>query len=68
MYFEKPTQVKFWDPDGDNYWIGGIGYRDEIICGCCGSVFKVSELLKDDPNSIIQLPWIDINEEIWCDE
>ena len=68
MFFEKPTQVKFWDPNGGKHWIGGIGYRDEIICGCCGSVFEVSELLGDNPNDIVQLPWIDISEEIRGDE
>lgn len=67
MFFEKPTQVMFW-PDGEKKWIGGIGYRNKIICGCCGSVFEVSELLRDNPNGIIQLPWIDISEEICGDE
>lgn len=65
MFFERPTQVKFWD---DGRWIGGIGYRDEIICGCCGGIFEVNELLEDNPNGIVRLPWIDINEEIRGDE
>ena len=64
MFFEKPTQVKFLDPAEHGHWIGGIGYRDEIICGCCGSIFEVSELLEDNSNGIVQLPWIDISEEI----
>ncbi len=64
MFFEKPTQVKFLDPAKQRHWIGGIGYRDEIICGCCGSIFEVSELLEDNPNGVVQLPWIDISDEI----
>lgn len=31
-YFEVPTQVKFWDYF-DEHYLGGIAYRDEIICG-----------------------------------
>lgn len=31
-YFEVPTQVKFWNYEG-GYYLGGIAYRDEIICG-----------------------------------
>lgn len=36
MFFEKPTQVKFWDASSDTY-LGAIGYRDEIICGCAST-------------------------------
>jgi hypothetical protein len=32
MFFETPTQVKFWDADGGHY-TAGIAYKDEIICG-----------------------------------
>lgn len=39
-YFEVPTQVKFWD----GRYIGGIAYRDEIICGCCGGIFRISDI------------------------
>ena len=47
-YFEVPTQVKFWDVDGDHY-IGGIAYRDKIICGCCGGIFDISEIYESAP-------------------
>ena len=64
MFFEKPMQVKFWDPDSEG-WFGGIGYRDEVICGCCGTTLKIEEILKSDPNGIVKLPWwVDINDEI----
>ena len=36
-YYNKPTQVKFYDVDND-LWVGGIAYHDEIICGCCGGI------------------------------
>lgn len=40
-YFDVPTQVQFWDYKKRRY-NGGIAYRDEIICGCCGDVFNIS--------------------------
>lgn len=40
MFFESPTQVKFWDADGGHY-TAGIAYKNEIICGCCGGVFEI---------------------------
>ena len=36
-YFEVPTQVKFWDA----HYIGGIAYRNKIICGCCGHILDI---------------------------
>lgn len=66
--FDVPTQVKFWDYDGGHY-IGGIGYRDEIICGCCGGVFEISEIYEFAPEhikeSIVAFEgWVDINDKI----
>lgn len=60
-YFERPTQVKFYD--GINHaWMGGIAYQDEIICGCCGGILKVDEF-KD--NEIVAYDhWINISDEI----
>lgn len=67
-YFVVPTQVKFWDALSEDY-IGGIAYRDEIICGCCGSVFKISEISEFAPNtleedSIVVHDWVDISHDI----
>lgn len=76
VYFKVPTQVKFWDVVCGRY-IGGIAYRDEIICGCCGSVFKISEIYKlalDDelaPDALKENPiiivksWKSINYKIF---
>ena len=72
-YFEVPTQVKFRDVDGDHY-IGGIAYRNEIICGCCGGIFDISEIyefaptdLKEDP-IVVYDNWVDISNEICGEE
>lgn len=47
-YFEIPTQVKFWD----GRYIDGIAYRDEIICGCCGGIFRISDIYKVAPDTL----------------
>lgn len=51
-YFPVPTQVQFWD------YKGGIAYRDEIICGCCGGVFNISEIYKVAPDTLLRDPII----------
>ena len=69
-YFEVPTQVKFWDVDGDHY-IGGIAYRNEIICGCCGGIFDITEIYELAPDTLkedlVVYDWVDISNEI-CGE
>ena len=45
-YFDRPTQVMFADPDNPGNWLSGIAYRDEIICGCCGGVFEIYDVIK----------------------
>jgi hypothetical protein len=42
--FSEPTQVKFLDINEEEVtWLGGIAYRDEIICGCCGAIINLDE-------------------------
>ena len=47
-YFETPTQVVWCDHEG--YWEGGIAYKDEIICGCCGGVNSIQDIFDDAPD------------------
>ena len=68
-HFERPTQVRFYDYDG-NSWRGGIAYKDEIICGCCGGIFEIAEIyefapadLEKDPITVYKW-WIDLEETI----
>ena len=71
LYYEHPVQLKYWDT-GLGKYVGGIGYHDFIICGCCGKACSIAEIIDEgaklarlDPDkSIIELDWIDINEEI----
>lgn len=71
LYYDMPTQVKFFDFDGEEpYWIGGIAFHDIVICGCCGATIEIVDLydeaeetgFNEDPIKV--LDWIDINNEI----
>jgi len=57
--YPVPTQVKFY-LDGE--WKGGIAYRDEIICGCCGGIQELSEF--EDDEVVDYESWISISDEI----
>ena len=62
LYFDVPTQVAFKEsPEITDTprWIGGIAFRDEIICGECGVVVDT-----EDVEQIIELPWVSISEEL----
>ena len=67
-YFDKPTQVVFYDVDGDT-WKSGIAYCGEIICACCGGAIEIDEIYEFAPAEIAQpiFPyhsWCDITEDI----
>lgn len=69
-FYDTPKQVLFWDMGGDRY-VGGIAYRDEIICGCCGAVFEIKEIYEEARadgkkyyEAIIPVEWIDFSERI----
>ena len=73
LYYGTPCQVRFVDcGDPNNITISyGIAYKDEIICGCCGAILSIDEVIKDAEkagvhwdNAIIELEWIDISENI----
>lgn len=71
-YFKIPSQVKFWDYEG-GYYLGGIAYRDKIICGCCGDVCDISEIYKFAPDTLEEDPivvydtWVDLSSGICGD-
>ena len=67
-HFDSPTQVVFWDVDGD-HWIGGIAYGDVVICGCCGGVIPIEEIIEFAPADIVEPicaygNWCDISDDI----
>ena len=54
-YYEKPTQVKFRDPnyelmneetEEDRPWIAGIADGEYVICGCCGALIELADLFE----------------------
>ena len=71
LYYSHPVQLKYWDTGLQKY-VGGIGYQDYIICGCCGKRCSIAEILdeavkfsKMEPDkSIIELGWVDIGLNI----
>ena len=69
--FEKPTQVAFWDVDG-NHYIGGIAYGSEIICGCCGGVIDIVEVYEFAPKGVTPIivydDWEAFNDSIIGDD
>ena len=63
-YFDRPTQVAVmivYDEEVETFC--GIGWRDEVICGCCGIVFD-RDSLAEDGAVFKRLPWVSISEGI----
>ena len=70
LYYNGPTQVKYFDPRDQKYH-GGIAYRDFIISGI-GEVLITDLVVKhayeagikmDD--AVIELEWLNIDGYIW---
>lgn len=72
-YFDVPTQVKFWGSGSKRYY-GGIAFRNEIICGCCGGVCDISEIYKFAPDTLKEDPivvfddWVGISSVIFGED
>lgn len=71
LYYSHPVQVRYWDT-GLKKFVGGIAKSNYIICGCCGKVCAIAEILEEaakhdnlhPDQAIIEMDWIDINEAI----
>ena len=71
LYYSHPVQVRYWDA-GMKKFIGGVAYKDFIVCGCCGRTCSITDILweaakydnLDVDHAIIEMDWIDINQEI----
>ena len=70
LYYGTPCQVKYWNVDDAEY-VGGIAIYDKLICGCCGSICDIDEVVaagvKDGlhwDDVIIELEWKDIDKNI----
>ena len=56
-WYDTPTQVIF-IPQGECP-CAGIAYHDEVICGCCGGVFCMDEVL-----IVKEYPWETLHDAI----
>ena len=70
LYYGTPCQVKFYEA-ADGLIRGGIAYRDYIICGCCGAVLLIEDVIKDATkagvhwdDAVVELEWVDIEQQI----
>ena len=70
MYYGTPCQVRFYEP-ADGMYHGAIAYHDYLICGCCGAVMKLDDVVAkavragvhwDD--AVVELDWVDISGAI----
>ena len=69
LYYGTPCQVRFYEKDGT--YCGGIAYHGYIICGYCGQVRLIEDIIKNATdagihwdNAIIELEWINISDSI----
>lgn len=66
MESNVPHQVMFYDGEG---MCPGILFQNHIICGCCGDVFSVEDvvdMVRDSEVEAIRLfkTWMDLSDEI----
>lgn len=66
-FFEKPTQVAFWDAIEEGY-TGGIALGKHIICGRCGETLSINEIIESAPANQIPIypysAWVSLDKEI----
>lgn len=68
MESNTPHQVMFYDGGGKGM-CAGILFQNHILCGCCGGVFHVDEVVenaRDEGVDAIRVfdSWVDVSEEI----
>lgn len=61
-----PHQVMFYDGEG---MCAGILFQNHIICGCCGGVFLVEDVVETAQENGIEAirlfkTWVDVSDEI----
>lgn len=49
--FEKPTPLAYWNAEEERYF-GGIGYKEEVICGCYGDALKIEDIYASAPYDV----------------
>lgn len=73
LYYGTPCQVRFVDCGDPNNITTcyGIAVENHIICGCCGAVFLIDDIIKDAErvgihwdDAIIELEWVNLTDII----
>lgn len=60
-HYDRPTQVRWFD-SVHKRWFGGIAYKDEVICGCCGGIFELDIFEEDEVEELGN--WVNIEKKI----
>lgn len=64
-YYVNPTQVVFFEVAGPNPGDVikniGIAYKNEIICSCCGSVFRLDN---GEVDAVYPMSWVNFSDSI----
>lgn len=71
LYYNHPVQVRFWDA-GRKMFLGGVAFRDYVICGCCGKVCLIRDIVDEanlldninEDDAIVELAWNNIDKAI----
>ena len=70
LYYGTPCQVRFYEP-ADGEYRGGIAYHNFIICGGCGSILSIDDVVAEAvhagvhwDDAVVELEWVDIGEVI----
>lgn len=71
LYYSHPVQVKYYNIQLKKY-VGGIVYKDFLISGKTGVVYKTEDYIKQvkresnltKDNIIIEVSWTDLSAEI----
>ena len=66
VYSKNPTQVLFYDGEG---MVAGIMIGEKIICGCCGAVFEIDDVIENAKEANVPAirwfdGWVDVSEKI----
>ena len=70
LYYSHPVQVRYWNSFYQKY-LGAIAYHDFLICGHCGEINLITDIIdaaandgKNQDDAIIELDWLNISGNI----
>ena len=70
LFYGTPCQVRFYNAI-DGLYYGGIAFGDIIICGCCGGITCIEDVVSaaveagiSCEDAVIELSWYDLSDAI----